>query len=394
LVLIKLKGFKVIDQKKHIGPPEKQEFEAEIVRLNKIIQALMNRAERSASIQGSDFNLFHTAITLEERVRQRTEELEAARLETEKTTRALRESENHYRLLYENSPLSIHEIDRNGRIVSMNRAGLAMRGLTTERAIKGTLYLDEVGDCDKERISGLFARSFSGETIEAEFKTSGTPELVFKSSFVPIIGKTDIVEKIMCISEDITERKIADEKIHNLAFYDTLTRLPNRRLLKDRMAQAMAASKRSGCYGAVMFMDLDNFKPLNDTYGHGVGDELLVKVAQRMRSCLREMDTAARFGGDEFVVLLKELDVDWDRAMEQAGIVAEKIRVILAEPYSLSCTQVDGAEMSIEHHCTSSIGVVLFVGNEASQEKIFTGADIAMYQAKQKGRNAISFFDS
>ncbi len=382
------------EDKNQMSASKERSFEAEIVRLNKIIQALMNRAEQSASIQGSDFNLFHTAITLEERVRQRTEELEAARLETEKTTRALRESENHYRLLYENLPVSIHEIDSSGAVVSMNRAGLAMRGLTDERAIQGTLYLDEVGDCDKERISALFTRSFSGETIDIEYRTSGSPELIFRSNFVPIIGKTGIVEKIMGISEDITERKIAEQKIHTLAFYDTLTQLPNRRLLTERMTQAMAASKRSGCYGAVMFLDLDNFKPLNDTYGHGVGDELLIKVAQRMRSCLREMDTAARFGGDEFVVLLKELDTDLNRAVEQAGYVAEKIRVVLAEPYSLSYTQADDTEMTIEHHCTSSIGVALFVGHDVSQETVFTRADIAMYQAKQNGRNTISFFES
>jgi diguanylate cyclase (GGDEF)-like protein len=251
-----------------------QILQAEIARLNKIIHALMDRAERNASIQGSDFNLFQTAITLEDQVRQRTEELEAALAENEKITRALRESEN---------------------------------------------------------------------------------------------------------------------SIRNFAYYDTLTQLPNRRLLNDRLGQAMSGSKRSGRYGAVMFMDLDNFKSLNDTHGHDMGDLLLIEVGRRITLCVREMDTVARFGGDEFVVMLSELDVDKERSITQAGIVAEKIRVSLAEPFLLSYTQKEGGESTIEHHCTVSIGVVLFIKHENSSEEIFKYADIAMYQAKENGRNRVCF---
>jgi diguanylate cyclase (GGDEF)-like protein/hemerythrin-like metal-binding protein/PAS domain S-box-containing protein len=195
-------------------------------------------------------------------------------------------------------------------------------------------------------------------------------------------------------NRDFTERKTAEEQIHNLAFYDALTQLPNRRLLNDRLGQTMAASKRSGRYGALMFLDLDNFKPLNDTYGHGVGDLLLVEVARRIGSCVRETDTVARFGGDEFVVMLSELDEDKTESTTQAGIVAEKIRATLAEPYLLTIQQEGKAERTIEHHCTSSIGVVLFLNHEASQEDIIKWADMAMYQAKEDGRNLIRFFDS
>jgi diguanylate cyclase (GGDEF)-like protein len=156
----------------------------------------------------------------------------------------------------------------------------------------------------------------------------------------------------------------------------------------------MAASKRSGRYGALMFLDLDNFKPLNDKYGHGVGDLLLVEVARRIGSCVRETDTVARFGGDEFVVMLGELDEDKAESTAEASILAEKIRAILAEPYLLTIPQNGKAECLVEHHCTSSIGVVLFLNHEASQEDIVKWADMAMYQAKEDGRNLIRFFDS
>lgn len=183
-----------------------------------------------------------------------------------------------------------------------------------------------------------------------------------------------------------------NEEIHNLAFHDTLTQLPNRRLLEDRLVQTMAASKRSGLYCALLFLDMDNFKTLNDTHGHIAGDLLLIEAARRLNGCVREMDTVARFGGDEFVVVLGELDVDKARSVTQASIVAEKIRAALGEPYALKIREADRAEI-IEHHCTSSIGAVLFVNHGASAEDILRWADTAMYQAKEAGRNLIRFYD-
>jgi diguanylate cyclase (GGDEF)-like protein/PAS domain S-box-containing protein len=368
-------------------------LQAEIARLNKIIHALMNRAERNTSVQGTDFNLFHTAITLEDQVRRRTDELEVALRENEKITRALRKSENRNRLLVENSPMCIHEIDRDGRIISMNRAGLRMRGLKEEYEVQGSLYLDVVNDADRERILALLTKAYAGETSHFEFKAGGPRGQIYKSCFVPIKDKNGSVEKLMGISEDITERKKAEEQVRNFAFHDTLTHLANRRLLTDRLAQAMAASKRRGHYGAVMFLDLDNFKPLNDTHGHNVGDLLLIEVAHRITDCVREMDTVARFGGDEFVVVLSELDADKELSTAQASIVAEKIRATLAEPYLLTRKQKDNAEITVEHHCTSSIGVVLFINHEASQEDILKWADMAMYQAKESGRDRVHFFE-
>lgn len=193
---------------------------------------------------------------------------------------------------------------------------------------------------------------------------------------------------------DISERKRTEEQIHTLAYFDALTKLPNRRMLNDRLAQAIAASRRSGHWGALLFIDLDNFKPLNDTCGHSMGDLLLIQVAERLIRCVRAVDTVARFGGDEFVVVMSELAQDKDKLKTQAGIVAEKIRAALAEPYVLKQKPnhvVSGTP--IEHHCTSSIGITLFDGREDDQETILKRGDIAMYHAKAAGRNQLRFYE-
>jgi diguanylate cyclase (GGDEF)-like protein len=185
-----------------------------------------------------------------------------------------------------------------------------------------------------------------------------------------------------------------EDQVRQLAFYDTLTNLPNRRLLYDRLNQTMASSKRSGNYAALMMLDLDNFKPLNDVHGHPVGDLLLVEVANRLKACVREVDTVARFGGDEFVVLLNELNADEAQSTLQANIVAEKIRNSLSIPYQLLIKKQSGeASITIEHKCSASIGVVVFIDCEASQDDILKWVDDAMYLAKNKGRNLIQFYD-
>ena len=190
---------------------------------------------------------------------------------------------------------------------------------------------------------------------------------------------------------DITLRKADEDKIKILAFNDELTHLPNRRMLAERLNQTMAASKRNRRYGALMFLDLDNFKPLNDQYGHDVGDLLLIEVARRLLSCVREVDTVSRFGGDEFVVLLSELDTGKEASIMQAKIVAEKIRAILAEPYELVIRKNGKPSTTVEHRCSSSIGVGLFLGHEYSADEAIGMADLAMYKAKESGRNAVRF---
>jgi diguanylate cyclase (GGDEF)-like protein/PAS domain S-box-containing protein len=193
---------------------------------------------------------------------------------------------------------------------------------------------------------------------------------------------------------DITERKRMEEQVHQLAFYDPLTQLPNRRLLDDRLSQTLAAVKRSPRYGALMFLDLDNFKALNDTQGHAVGDLLLMELAVRLKSCVREMDTVARFGGDEFVVMISELGVEEPESTLQASSIAEKIRSALTAPYVLKVQRDGKTEKIVEHRCTASIGVALFGKHESNQEQILMQADRAMYQAKETGSNLIRFYGS
>ena len=188
---------------------------------------------------------------------------------------------------------------------------------------------------------------------------------------------------------DITEKKAMEEQVRQMAFIDVLTNLPNRRLLSDRLTQAMVSSTRSGCYGALMFLDLDNFKPLNDAYGHAVGDRLLIEVANRLKRCVRGVDTVARFGGDEFVVMISKLEGNRAESIAKAYLIADKIRVALSEPYFLGNLHNDRQMTTIEHRCTVSIGLNLFIGNDASQDDVLLSADKAMYQAKEAGRNSI-----
>lgn len=192
------------------------------------------------------------------------------------------------------------------------------------------------------------------------------------------------IEYFVLLGSDISERKKAEEQIYTLAFYDPLTKLPNRQLLFDRISQALANSKRHQKYGALLFIDLDNFKSLNDTRGHHIGDELLIQVSRRIESILREGDTLGRLGGDEFVVLLESLSPEKESAAIQSEQFAYRIKHIVNLPYTL---------FGYEHTISPSIGVVLFVGDEKNKESLIKHADIAMYQAKQSGRNTIRYYD-
>jgi diguanylate cyclase (GGDEF)-like protein/PAS domain S-box-containing protein len=185
---------------------------------------------------------------------------------------------------------------------------------------------------------------------------------------------------------DITDLKLAESEIHNLAFYDPLTALPNRRLLLNRLGQARATGKRSRQFGALLMIDLDHFKNLNDTLGHDIGDSLLIEVAHRLKTCVRDGDTAARQGGDEFIVMLENLGSEAEAAGIQAEAVAEKIRFSLHQPFMVGD--------DVEHFNSASIGISLFRGQDKSVEALLKQADIALYKAKDAGRNAIRFFDN
>ncbi|MDP2404565.1 MAG: EAL domain-containing protein, partial [Methylotenera sp.] len=203
-------------------------------------------------------------------------------------------------------------------------------------------------------------------------------------SISAVKNEQGLVTNYVSILSDITESKAAAEEIQSLAFYDPLTGLPNRRLLLDRLNQALVVSTRSGKGGALLFLDLDHFKTLNDTLGHDIGDKLLQEVANRLLTCVREGDTVARLGGDEFVVMLEDLSENSIEAATQVEHIGHKILTTLNQPYQLDIH---------EHHSTPSIGIALFSDHGATQEELLKHADIAMYQAKKAGRNTLRFFD-
>ena len=214
------------------------------------------------------------------------------------------------------------------------------------------------------------------------------PELLTISA---VRDERGVTRQYVALFSDISARKAAEDQVRQLAFFDALTNLPNRRLLTDRLTQALLTNKRSGHFGAVLFLDLDNFKPLNDKYGHAVGDMLLIEVARRLKSCVREVDTVARLGGDEFVVVLSELDISREASQTQALAVAGKIRHSLSQVYRLPAIAGthEPSNRFIEHHCTASVGVAVFEPSQTDQDAILHYADQAMYQAKEAGRNRV-----
>ncbi|PKO83236.1 MAG: diguanylate cyclase [Betaproteobacteria bacterium HGW-Betaproteobacteria-11] len=214
--------------------------------------------------------------------------------------------------------------------------------------------------------------------FSAEAKSPEPIHLLLLDIAAAIVGI--VIER----EEDEAARLRQSAEIHRLAFFDPLTRLPNRRLLADRLQHVLAASARHPAQSAVLFLDLDNFKLLNDSLGHEAGDEFLIEAARRLEDCVREIDTVARMGGDEFVVMLESLGSEVHKAAAAAEAVAEKIRQALAAPY-----QLRGAE----HHSSVSIGICLFGGQDATVDEILKRADAAMYQAKRNGRNAVRFYD-
>lgn len=234
---------------------------------------------------------------------------------------------------------------------------------------------------------------WSQPILSATSEVLGTFAIYHANRFAPSAWDIYLIEQSARLASIAIERKRMEMQVQYVAFHDALTGLPNRILLHDRLEQARAACKRHGRYAALLFVDLDNFKPLNDEYGHDAGDLLLQEVAQRLIQCVREVDTVARFGGDEFVVILSELDADKAHAMVLAEAVAEKIRCALSQPYVLHLCGNHGQADTVEHHCSASIGAVLFNHAEGTEADLMRWADRAMYQAKAAGRNRVQFMD-
>jgi len=306
----------------------------------------------------------------------------------------VREQEAFFRMIAENIEDFIAVLDLEGRRLYNSPSYARLFG--EHESMKGTDSFAEIHPDDREHVKRLFKETVQtgiGLQTEYRFVLADGSIRHMESCGGLIKNSRGQASRVLVVSRDITERKQAEEQIRNLAFYDTLTQLPNRHMLDDRLNQTMAASKRTGRYGALMFLDLDNFKPLNDQHGHSTGDLLLKEVAHRISSCVREMDTVARFGGDEFVVMLSELDTDKKSSIAQTGIVAEKIRATLAQPYALTFLHEDNSETTLEYHCTSSIGVAMFINHEYRPADLLKRADMMMYQAKESGRNQVRFFN-
>jgi len=307
---------------------------------------------------------------------------------------ALRASESRYRRLFETARDGILLLNSDtGQIEDVNPYLVELLGYSYAEFLGKKLW--EVGPfADRAESREMFAQLQAKGYVRYEdlpLKTKAEAEVPVE--FVSNTYDCDGIKIVQCNIRNITERKQLEDQVRQLAFHDSLTNLPNRRLLGDRLGQTLAACKRSRCHALLMFLDLDDFKLVNDAHGHAVGDLLLIETAARLKGCVREMDTVARFGGDEFVVLIGDLDADQARAGAQAEGVAEKIRTALAMPYAVKIQQEGAAETTVEHQCTASIGVALFGRHEVGQDKILKRADAAMYQAKAAGRNLIRFFE-
>lgn len=297
---------------------------------------------------------------------------------------ALRASEERYRIAFQ---MTVDAVNLNrlsdGKYIECNRSFLDITGFTREEVIgKTSVELGIWADIgDRQRMVDMLEKSGTCRELEARFRKKNGETFwgVMSATRIELNGEACVLS----MTRDVSQAKAAEEEIRNLAFFDPLTGLPNRRLLLERLEKSLAASRRKGKMGALLFVDMDDFKMLNDTRGHHIGDLLLQEVANRLTMCTRESDTVARLGGDEFVVILEDLSETAEEAASYATVVAEKVIAAIGQPYQLA-----------GHECvgTASIGITIFGGPTDNSRDALRQADIAMYQAKAAGRNTVRFF--
>ncbi|MGD0961462.1 MAG: MASE3 domain-containing protein, partial [Methylomonas sp.] len=275
--------------------------------------------------------------------------------------------------------------DADNVILRVNKSFSQITGYSTQEVIGQTPKILASGRHNAKFYAAMWQQlnekgSWEGEIWNKRKNGRIYPQLL---SITVLKDLNNAVRHYVASFTDITVRKVAEGEIQKLAFYDPLTQLPNRRMLLNRMQLAMAASKRTGKQNALLFIDMDNFKTLNDTLGHGFGDLLLQLASQRLLACVRECDTAARIGGDEFLVLLSGITRQYREAVSLTRLVGEKILRVLNQPFQLG---------SHKYHITPSMGITLF-NQQIPTDDLLKQADIAMYQAKKAGRNTLRFFD-
>ncbi|MEH6650645.1 MAG: EAL domain-containing protein [Motiliproteus sp.] len=281
-------------------------------------------------------------------------------------------------------------LDDTGKVTMINRFGRQLLGYREAELVGKDWFTTCLPEFEREsQVRPYFTKLMEGKIEQQHYfeniliTASGEEVLIAWHNALLFDNDGNIVGTLSS-GEDITQRKAIEQEVHNLAFYDPLTSLPNRRLLVERIKHSMAESERDQRFRALLFMDLDNFKHLNDTQGHDVGDQLLIETAQRIRDCIREVDSVSRHGGDEFIVLLEHLDDQANDAAAQTVVVVDKILAQLNKPYMLERQQ---------YQSSISIGITLYKGHEHSLDELLKRSDMAMYQSKSAGRNRYHFFD-
>jgi len=293
-----------------------------------------------------------------------------AELERRRSEDRLRSNEHRLRSLVDSAPVCIHEIDREGRFMSINAEGARQIGNMRSEEIIGRDFLDCVAPWDQDRVSDLLAQAAAGRVCQFEYTgiVDGRAR-VFSSNLIPLRGDGDRISKVLGYTQDITARKTSEQQLVHRAEHDSLTDLPNRGLFMDRLRSGIARARRNNQSLALLFVDLNDFKPVNDRHGHQIGDRLLRMVAQRLVAAIREVDTVARIGGDEFAVILEAIADTVD-----ATAVAAKITENIGKPFS-----IDGRSLEIG----ASTGIAIYPGDGEDMSSLLHHADAQMYRAKR-----------
>ncbi|MDO8846358.1 bifunctional diguanylate cyclase/phosphodiesterase [Methylicorpusculum sp.] len=337
----------------------------------------MSPSEKTA--QPTDM-LMHELLVHKIELEMQNEQLRNAHLKLE-------EARDRYIDLYEFAPVAYITVNQDGLISQTNLTGCALLGIERAQLIRRR-FSQFVDNQDRDRWYRLFLTMMKqpkGQKQEIDLRMNHADGTLFYARADCLLRESDNALPLLRIAlTDISQQKAANEQIEQLAFFDPLTHLPNRQLFKDRLHKALASSTRNKQYGALLFIDLDNFKMLNDSLGHNKGDMLLQQVARRLLSNVRENDTAARLGGDEFVVMLEDLGTCPEDAAIHVKAAGLKILAALNEPYLLE---------GYDYRCSSSMGATLFVDHLVEEDELLRHVDIAMYQAKVNGRNSLCFFD-